>query len=308
VADRLAALQGCDRAVLSPSTLHLFWDLFGTLAAEAVAIYLDSGCHPVSRWGAERAAGLGVPVRTFEHYDAEALHRKLEEDAFRQLRPLVVAAGFCPGCGKPAPSAALRAMARSFGGQLILDDTQALGILGDSPRPGEPYGRGGGGSLRWSNMERSNVVLVSSLAKGFGVPVAALAGSSALVRWFEARSETRVHCSPPSVAVLRAAEHALAVNETRGDTLRQDLAARVQQFRDGLERVGLSASGDLFPAQTLAPVPGLDAQRLHRRLLQLGVQTVLHGSPDARISFLVTAAHTTQEINSAVDALIRSRR
>jgi 8-amino-7-oxononanoate synthase len=33
VADMLAALQGCERAALAPSTLHLFWDLFGMVGS-----------------------------------------------------------------------------------------------------------------------------------------------------------------------------------------------------------------------------------------------------------------------------------
>jgi 8-amino-7-oxononanoate synthase len=32
VARRVAALQGCERGLLAPSALHLFWDLFGALA------------------------------------------------------------------------------------------------------------------------------------------------------------------------------------------------------------------------------------------------------------------------------------
>ena len=35
VARQLAALQGCERATLLPSTLHLFWDLFGLSHASA---------------------------------------------------------------------------------------------------------------------------------------------------------------------------------------------------------------------------------------------------------------------------------
>ena len=34
VEGELAALTGCERAVLAPSTLHLFWDLFGILAKQ----------------------------------------------------------------------------------------------------------------------------------------------------------------------------------------------------------------------------------------------------------------------------------
>jgi 8-amino-7-oxononanoate synthase len=144
VAQTLAALQGCERATLSPSTLHLFWDLFGMLSRGHVAIYVDEGVYPIARWGVERAAARGTPVRSFPHYDADALRSQLRKDSLRRLRPLIVADGFCPGCGKPAPIEAYLENARADGGLLILDDTQSLGIFGSSPSRDAPYGKGGG--------------------------------------------------------------------------------------------------------------------------------------------------------------------
>ena len=82
VARSLAALQGCERATLAPSTLHLFWDLFAVLADNPIAIYIDAGAYPIARWGIERAASRGVPVRSFRHHDADAL-RRLSRNAFQ---------------------------------------------------------------------------------------------------------------------------------------------------------------------------------------------------------------------------------
>lgn len=309
VEQQLASLQGCEAATLGPSTLHLFWDLFGMLASERVAIYMDAGIYPIVRWGIERAASRGTPVRSFPHHDPEALRRRLKLDAPRRLRPLVVADGLCPGCGGPAPVAAYLESARVFGGQLILDDTQALGILGHSPGPGAPYGKGGGGSIRWHKVGSPDVLLISSLAKGFGVPMAVLAGSRAAVRTFEAKSETRIHASPPSIAAVHAAEHALAVNRVHGDGLRLRLGQLVRQFRKRLAKAGFSATGRLFPVQTLTPISGLSAVALHARLLRLGVRTVLHHSRtghDPRISFLLTARHPQGDLDRAVDVLVKA--
>lgn len=307
VARALADLQGGERAILSPSTLHLFWDLFTVLATSKVAIYMDAGTYAIARWGVERAAARGVPVRHFPHQDTEALRHRLRLDARLGLQPLVVADGFYPGCG-PAPIAAYLEAAREYGGQLILDDTQALGIFGRSPGPDAPYGRGGGGSLRRSDVGGPDVLVIGSLAKGFGAPVAVLAGSEATVRQFEASSQTRVHCSPPSAAVVHAAEHALAVNEKCGDNLRLRLAQLVRHFRDKLKMIGLLATGGLFPVQTLVPAPGLDAKTLYDRLLRCGVRTVLHrprNGHGSRVSFLITALHQRSDIDRAMNVLGR---
>jgi 8-amino-7-oxononanoate synthase len=306
VVHKLAALQGCERATLAPSTLHLFWDLFGLLARSRVAIYLDAGTYPVAQWGVERAAARGVVVRRFPHHNAGALHQRMQQDLRRGLRPVVVADGYCPLCGRLSPIPAYLASVRAHGGYLILDDTQALGILGHSPEPKAPYGKGGGGSLRWHQVRGPEVVLISSLAKGFGVPVAVLAGSEAVVRRFEECSETRVHCSPPSVAVVHAAEQALAVNRNYGDALRLILAQLVCHFRRRLAEAGFRAAGGLSPVQTLAPVLGLHAAVLHDRLSRAGLRTVLrrvHAKQGARISFLLTARHRFEEIDRALDQL-----
>lgn len=106
LAQTLAALQGCELGTFGTSTLHLFWDLFGMLSRQRVAIYVDAGAYPMARWGVERAAAHGARVRSFLHHDAEALRRHLGHDARSRVRPLVVADGFCPGCGKSAPLAA----------------------------------------------------------------------------------------------------------------------------------------------------------------------------------------------------------
>lgn len=306
VAQAVARLQGCEQGLIAPSTLHLFWDLFGFLGRESVAVYLDAGTYPIVRWGAERASGRGVAVREFPHHDADSLRQLLLRHNRHGIKPLIVADGFCPACGRGAPVRDYLTCARAFGGLLIIDDTQSLGILGHSPAPAVPYGKGGGGVLRWSGISGPEVVAVNSLAKGFGAPLAVLSGSSALVGRFEAASETRVHCSPPSAASIHAALRALALNEQRGDALRSHLASLVSRFRHLLGHHGLSTSGGLFPMQTLCPQPGIDAATLHHRILREGIKTVLHRRRDGKtplLSFILTAGHSVNEIERAAETL-----
>jgi 8-amino-7-oxononanoate synthase len=281
------------------------------VARHGVAIYVDAGAYPIARWGVERSAARNVPVHSFPHHDAEALRRRLKYDAQSRLRPLVVADGFCPGCGKSAPLRAYLDCVRAFGGRLILDDTQALGLFGHSPGPGAPYGRGGGGVLPWRHLSGPDVLAVSSLAKAFGAPVAVLSGSRAAVQDFESRSETRMHTSPPSVAAIHAAEHALVVNREKGDDLRLRLARLVTRFRQRASQIGVRFHGGLFPVQTVACASGLEAMGLHDGLLRAGVRAVLHRARNghgARLSFLITALHRPQQIDLAVDRLAEALR
>ena len=306
VAQQLASLQGCERGLLGTSTLHLFWDLFGMLSRHRVDIYVDAGTYPIGRWGVERAAARGIPVRAFRHHDAGALQHALRESAGHKRRPVLLTDGFCPACGKLAPLPAYLDGVRAYGGLLIIDDTQAVGVLGHSPRPDAPYGHGGGGTLPWFNIQGEDVLAVSSLAKGFGAPLAVLCGSRRNLQSFESNSETRMHCSPPAVATIRAAEHALRVNHERGDWLRRRLAQLVIRFRYGASQAGLHFIGGLFPVQTLAYARNSGVLDVHEKLLHRGIQTVVRDDTHTsalRLSILISARHTTDEIDLATATL-----
>jgi 8-amino-7-oxononanoate synthase len=309
VAAGLAALMGCEAAILAPSTLHLFWDLFGFLSTAPIAVYFDAGSYPIARWGGERAMVRGVPVRRYPRHDEASLRRCIEADEALGLQPVVVADGYSPGLGRSAPVTAYLEAVRARGGYLILDDTQALGILGSNSGPQAPFGLGGGGTVRRSGVGGSAIVVVASLAKGLGVPIAVMAGSGVFVRAFKEHSATRLHCSPPSIASIHAAQHALDVNGTIGDLLRQRLALSVKRFRRRLAEIGLGVQGELFPVLTLSSIVGRAALMLHESLLCRGVCTVLHrprGVEGARLSFLVTVDHRPEEIDLAVESVAAS--
>ncbi len=305
----LAGFLGCERAVLAPSTLHLYWDLFDVLADDPIAIYADAGLYPIARYGVERAAMKGAPTSMFPAHDPAALARLLERDRAIGRRPVVVTDGLCTANGRAAPLAEYLRLVREEKGYLVVDDTQALGILGANPAPDAPYGRGGAGTPAWSGARGPELILGSSLAKGFGAPLAVLAGAAGVIAKFEDLSATRVHSSPPSLAAIGAAQRALAINSRLGDRIRDRLASLVRRFREGLRRLGYGAWGGLFPFQTLSGVRGVDPASLHRRLLGCGVQSVLRSwrrPPGAAISFLITASHSQSDVERCVEAVRRS--
>jgi 8-amino-7-oxononanoate synthase len=300
VEQQLAALVGCERALLATSTLHLFCDLFTLLAQADVNIFLDEGTYPIVRWGVERAACSGTLVTTFPQHDLNALQRAL--DNVDERPPVIVADGYCPSRGRLAPIAEYLALATTRGGFVVVDDSQALGIFG-TPARSAAYGTGGGGSTRYAGVTSDRVIIGSSLAKAFGVPVAVLAGSAAIVEQLERQSETRVHCSPPSAAVIAASARALAINRRQGDALRTKLAHRVSRFRRGLRRLSLGGIPSLFPMQPIRLPKHIAAEDIHDELREHGIEAVLHRGKrgeKAWISFILTARHSTSEIDRAL--------
>ena len=80
---QLAALQGCERPSLLPSTLHLFWDLFRRARRRTgSAICVDAGTVPGRalgrRAGRERSASR---LRTFAHHDAGGARQAIDRTA-----------------------------------------------------------------------------------------------------------------------------------------------------------------------------------------------------------------------------------
>jgi 8-amino-7-oxononanoate synthase len=274
------------------------------LAEQGYTFYLDRAVYPIARWGVERAAGKGAAVTVFGHQEAGALAELLR--GARPQKPVIVADGLCSACGCRAPLVDYLRLARRRGGLLLVDDTQALGILGRRPTRKRPYGHGGGGSLRHLGLAGPDILTISSLAKGFGAPLAVLSGSEDLIRHFRQRSETRFHCSPPSLAAVHAATHALQLNRVEGGALRDQLEARVRLFRRLLNEADLAADGGLFPVQTLRLPANVDIRRIHRRLQARGIRTVLRRGCRERepaVSLVITARHRPVEIERAVHEL-----
>lgn len=298
LARRVADLLGLDDAVVAPSTLHLFHDLPDALLRPGSAVVADTGLYPVGRLAAERAAARGARVRSFRHHDPDAL-----VDALRGARrPLVLADGWCVACGRYAPLVDYARVVADQGGALVVDDTQGLGVFG-APN-GTAYGRDGGGAARrFPQLRRpplrGHVVVVASMAKAFGAPVAVAAGPRWAVDRLRQRGPSREHSGPASAAAVAAGLRALAVNAARGDALRARLAANVARFQDGLAAAGLEVSDSLFPVQPVRLPRGVGADGVARRLSRLGVQApVVRAACGPTLTFLLTAAHTESAVQA----------
>ncbi|MGC4054257.1 MAG: hypothetical protein QM757_34665 [Paludibaculum sp.] len=306
LAGDLALLTGCEAATIAPSTLHLFLDVFCLWPHQrTTAIYMDEALYQIGSWGIERAAGRGIRVRRFRHQDPHSLSRSLLSDDPRTA--VVVTDGFCPDCAKPAPLREYLDCLAGRKGWLVIDDTQAIGVLGRNPSPAAPLGLGGGGVMSLLNLRDSRVVLICSLAKAFGVPMAFLAGARPLVDRFEQIAETRVHCSPVALPVLHAAEHAMAFNEHGGDRARTVLAQWIARLQTKLGASRFRPSGGLFPVQSFTGFNGLPAEEIHRRLASSGIQTVLQRrrtSGEPQVAVLLTARHTAREIDKLCSTVL----
>lgn len=297
----VARLQGLEAGVLAPSTLHLFWDWFGGLDPRRSSVFVDAALYRVGAGGVERAAGRGVPVHTFRHLCPESLHRLMRDALHSGQQPIVVTDGWCPFCARAAPLDVYLRLLEPLGGLLVLDDTQALGILGRQPDAEMPYGHGGGGLCRYQGVTSRHLLVVASLAKAFGAPVAALCGAREQIQAFVRRSETRVYAGPVSAASIAAGQHALTLNAASGAQRRRKLLANVRFFRACMQANGVKLMGGIFPVQTISLQNENTGLAIHRALRQQGVLTVPVRAHDgsSRLCWLLSARHSEKNIAQA---------
>lgn len=306
VARCIARMQGLEDGVLAPSSLHLFWDLFSTLDPHKIAIYVDADTYQVVRWGVERAQALGAPVQVFDAHSPESLYYLLRKTASPNRQPWIVSDGWCTRCGKAAPIWKYGQIAQIFKGRLLIDDTQALGILGKHPTKKMPYGYGGGGILQWCGFSSSQALTISSLAKGFGVPLAVFSGDYEIVEWFRQNSLTRVHTSSPAMNTVQAATSALSINRLKGAALRLRLYNLVRLFRALLQQEGINPLGSIFPLQTV-PVKNPElALDIYREVRKQGYDFLLlkgRTKNELQLGCILRADHSIYEVTQVAKIL-----
>jgi len=303
--ERAAKLIGSEAACLARSTLHIYMDLLNFFSNDPIALFVDEHVYPVAQWGAQFAGIQGCPLITFAHHDISTLDSSMNKFCEGGRRPVVLIDGYCPGCGTLAPVSDILALVEYYNGCLIVDDTQALGILG-SPHQSEYWGKGGGGSLRFREVISKNLLVVNSLAKAFGVPAACISGPDHLIRCYRHLSATRIHCSHCDTAALHALSRALCINHRFGENLRRRLFWLILYFRRLMSRLKIKLSAGYFPVQTLLLDPTINILKLHRQLQQHTVRTVMHArrcKSGVSISLILTANHTVRDLQITADAL-----
>ena len=302
VALEVASRQGLERGLLAPSTLHLFWDVISTLGRSS-AVLLDEGMYPIGRWGALRAMMQGMPVTLFSSDNIEGLDKFIYTYRQQNRTPWIITDGWDIAKGKPAPlDIYLKLLKSCRESVLLVDDTQAFGVLGRQPTADFPYGSDGGGTLAYLSLKSPKIVAITSLAKGLGVPVAVLTGSEKRIRHYQQCSEIRVHTSPVSNLHAWAAWQSLETDRSIGNELREKLHQNVSLFRRTIQPI--IPGGGWFSIQKLVLPNARITFRLYNQLKSQGIRSLLlanHQQPTVpEVAFCIRADHTAEAIMHTV--------
>ena len=146
-------------------------------------------------------------------------------------------------------------------------------------------------------------ILIGTFGKAFGVNGGFVAGSPELVEAVRQKADTYIYTNPLSAADCAAAVTAIDITDSaEGRERLANLAARTQQFRHGLDALGLESIPGPHPVVPLlvrstdkvkAMVRGL----FDRHILTVGLTFPVVPQGDETIRFQINAAHTEGDID-----------
>jgi glycine C-acetyltransferase len=293
--DKLAAFKQTEAAVVFQSGFTANAGTVSSILGRDDFIVSDELNHASIIDGARLSRAT---IKVFPHRDVAAARRILEEVP-RGRRTLLITDGVFSMDGDLGPLASLCDLADEFGCIMMVDDAHASGV----------FGRNGRGTVDHFGMHGRVDVQVGTLSKAIGALGGYVAGSRALIEFLYHRARPFLFSTshPPSVAASCLA--ALEVLESEPDLIAR-LWDNTRFFKAGLAALGFDTGLSESPITPVIVGDGAVAMRLSDRLFEEGVfaqgigfPTVPHGK--ARVRTIVTATHTREELQFALDSFER---
>ena len=233
-------------------------------------------------------------IKVFPHKDADAA-RKILKDLPAGQRKLLITDGVFSMDGDLGALPELGALAEEFGCIMMVDDAHASGV----------FGANGRGTVDHFGMHGRVDIQVGTLSKAVGSLGGYVAGSRALIEFLYHRARPFLFSTshPPSVAASCLA--ALDVLENEPEIIER-LWDNTRFFKSGLVSLGFNTGSSESPITPVIVGEGSRAMALSDRLFQEGVFAQGIAFPTvardrARVRTIVTATHTRQELEFALD-------
>ena len=237
-------------------------------------------------------------IKVFPHKDVGAARKILRELPASQ-RKLLITDGVFSMDGDLGPVAALCEVAEEYGAIMMVDDAHASGV----------FGRNGRGTVDHFGMHGRVHIQVGTLSKAIGTLGGYVAGSRTLIDFLRQRARPFIFSTSPPPAVVAASIAAVDVLMEEPEIIER-LWENTRFFKAGLHAIGFNTGASDSPITPV--IVGESAAALHfsARLFEEGVFAQGMAFPivprgKARLRTIVTAAHTTDELQYALDTLKR---
>jgi glycine C-acetyltransferase len=245
---------------------------------------------------------LKAKIHVFPHKDAAAADRILGELEAQPGRKLLITDGVFSMDGDIAPLPALVDAARSHGAIMMIDDAHSSGVLG----------RNGRGTVDHYGLHGTVDIQVGTLSKAIGVLGGYVCGSRDLIDYLYHRARPFLFSTshPPSVAASCLA--AFDILEREPERIER-LWENTRYFKGALAAAGFDTGASETPITPIMVGEAKMAHQFSSALFDEGLFSTGIGFPTvpkgrARIRTIVTATHTREQLDRAIDILTRVAR
>jgi glycine C-acetyltransferase len=234
----------------------------------------------------------------FPHKDVDGARKVLTELPAGQ-RKLLITDGVFSMDGDLGALPALCDIAEEFGCIMMVDDAHASGV----------FGRNGRGTIDHFGMHGRVDIQVGTLSKAIGALGGYVAGSRALVEFLYHRARPFLFSTSHPPAVAAACIAALDVLEQDPQIIDR-LWENTRFFKSGQQTLGFNTGLSESPITPVIVGDGALAMKLSDRLFQEGVFAQGIAFPTvardkARVRTIVTATHTRDELQFALDVFAK---
>ena len=245
-----------------------------------------------------------APRKVYAHADVKALKGVLAEavengregsgEPYRSI--LVVTDGVFSMDGDIAPLPGIVEAAEAAGAAVFVDDAHASGVLGNDGR----------GSVDHFGLHGRVAIQVGTLSKAVGALGGYVAGSVSLREILTQRARPFLFSTSHPPAVVAACREAIKVMQEEPELLER-LWANTRRFKSELGRLGFDTGRSETPITPVMMGDPETAMRFSDQLMGEGVfaQPVVYPTvalDQARIRTIVTAAHTDEQLDRALEA------
>jgi glycine C-acetyltransferase len=237
-------------------------------------------------------------IKVFPHKDVDAA-RRIARDLPARQRKLLITDGVFSMDGDLGPLPALCEVAEETGCIMMVDDAHASGV----------FGKNGRGTIDHFGVHGRVDVQVGTLSKAVGALGGYVAGSRNLIEFLYHRARPFLFSTshPPAVAAACIAAIDVLLEEPQ---IIERLWENTRFFKAGLQRLGFNTGISESPITPVIAGEGAVAMKLSDRLFEEGVFAQGIAFPTvprdkARVRTIVTATHTREDLQFALDAFAK---
>ncbi|MGE5569162.1 MAG: glycine C-acetyltransferase [Rhodospirillales bacterium] len=241
-------------------------------------------------------------IHVFPHKDVSAAARILSELDGKPGRKLLITDGVFSMDGDIAPLPALVEVAERYGAIMMIDDAHSSGVLG----------RNGRGTVDHFGLHGRVDIQVGTLSKAIGVLGGYVCGSRSLIEFLYHRARPFLFSTSHPPAVAASCLAAFDILESEPERI-ENLWNNTRYFKSALAAAGFRTGESETPITPIMVGEASTAHAFSNALFEEGVFATGIGYPTvpqgkARVRTIVTAAHTRDQLDRAVEILTRVAR